>query len=615
MKTHPIRLISLLLVLACSIVSQAADVAKKQTFVIVHGATAGGWEWKKTGNFLADDGHEVHRATLTGLGERTHLNSPDVDLQTHINDVVNLILFEDLTDIVLTGHSYGGMVITGVMDRVPDRIKHVVFLDAAVPEDGMSIWDLFGSNGPQDPNRFKDGFMQVPWVTTDTKPPHNVKQSIKCFNQPVTYKNPAAKALNVTYVAFVPKDKSAEERAATDKSWQRAVARGWTIRTFPGGHVAQQEDPRGVATLIADSVSDRNKPVAAAPSGPRPAPFQSPEVHPDRKVTFRLQAKDASKVELSGQFLKGNQPMQKDGTGVWSITVGPVEPNLYPYNFVVDGVGVSDPSNTDVFPNERFKPSLVDIPGDQPSLHTVQNVPRGEMTYCSYESKTLNRTRPLIVYTPPGYRAGTDKYPVLYLVSGTTDTEETWFKAGRANVILDNLIAQKKAVPMIIVMPYGNMMSGTPMPSSPQAAEMYRIFNDELLGNVIPFVESNYRVLADRDKRAIAGFSRGGGQSLFTAFNNPDKFAWIGSYAAYLTPEVCEKYFQELVSQPDATNAKLKLLWLGVGKDDFLYQQAVTFNDYLKGKNLAHKTLVTEGGHTWMNARHYLAETLQLFFK
>jgi enterochelin esterase family protein len=612
MKTRPIRLLSLLFVLACTFASHAAEAAGKQTIVMVHGATAGGWEWKKTGNFLTEDGHEVYRATLTGLGERMHLNSPDVDLQTHINDVVNLILFEDLHDIVLTGHSYGGMVITGVMDRVPERIRHVVFLDAAVPDDGMSIWDLLGNNGKQDPNRFKDGFMQVSWVTPDTKPPHNVKQSIKCFNQPVSYKNPAAKALDVTYVAFVPKDKSAEERAKTDKSWQRAVARGWTIRTFPGGHVAQQENPRGVATLIGEAVSDKNKPVAAAT---RPAPISSPEIHPDRKVTFRLQAKDASKVELSGQFLKGNQLMQKDDSGVWSITVGPVEPNLYPYNFVVDGVGVCDPSNADTFPNERFKPSLVDIPSDGPSLHTVQNVPRGEVSYCSYESKTLDRTRPLIIYTPPGYRTGTDKLPVLYLVSGTTDTEETWFKAGRANVILDNLIAQKKAVPMIIVMPYGNMMSGTPMPSSPQAADMYKIFNDELLDNVIPYVEANYRVLPDRENRAIAGFSRGGGQSLFTAFNNPDKFAWIGSYAAYLTPEVCDKYFSAMVSQPDATNAKFKLLWLGVGKDDFLYQPAFNFMNYLTDKKLEHKTLVTEGGHTWMNARHYLAETLQLYFK
>lgn len=242
--------------------AQAAEPTQKYTFVIVHGATAGGWEWKRCGSFLTEDGHTVHRVTLTGLGERMHLNSTEVDLQTHINDVVNTILFEDLHDVVLTGHSYGGMVITGVMDRVPERIRHVVFLDAAVPDDGMSLWNLFGGDGPRDPSRFVDGFMQVPWVKPDAKPPHNVKQSIKCFNQPVSYRNPAAKALNVTYVAFVPKDKSAEERAKTDRSWQRAVARGWTIRTFPGGHVAQQEDPRGVATLIAESVNDRNQPTA-----------------------------------------------------------------------------------------------------------------------------------------------------------------------------------------------------------------------------------------------------------------------------------------------------------------------------------------------------------------
>ena len=262
MKSRLLHLAFLVLALAGSV--RAEDAKQKFTYVIVHGATAGGWEWKKTGKFLSDDGHEVYRATLTGLGERMHLNSPDIDLQTHINDVVNLILFEDLDDIVLTGHSYGGMVITGVMDRVPDRIRHVIFLDAAVPDDGMSIWDLFGGKGPQDPSRFADGFMQVSWVTPDTKPPHNVKQSIKCFNQPVSYKNPAAKALPVTYVAFVPKDKSAEERAKTDKSWQRAVSRCLTIRTFPGGHVAQQEDPRGVATLMEEAVGDKNKPTAAA---------------------------------------------------------------------------------------------------------------------------------------------------------------------------------------------------------------------------------------------------------------------------------------------------------------------------------------------------------------
>ena len=255
---RPLLLLAGLLLLAAFGV-RAAPVAEKQTFVLVHGATAGGWEWKRTGQFLTDDGHTVYRATLTGLGEREHLNSADIDLQTHIDDVVNLILFEDLHDVVLTGHSYGGMVITGVMDRIPERIRHVVFLDAAVPADGQSIWDLFGDRGPLPADRFRDGFMQVPWVTPDAKPPYSVKQSIKCFEQPVSYRNPAALALPVTYVAFVPEGQDAGQRAKTDRSWQNAQARGWTMRTFPGGHVAQQEDPRGVATLIEASVNDRNR--------------------------------------------------------------------------------------------------------------------------------------------------------------------------------------------------------------------------------------------------------------------------------------------------------------------------------------------------------------------
>jgi enterochelin esterase family protein len=355
--------------------------------------------------------------------------------------------------------------------------------------------------------------------------------------------------------------------------------------------------------------------VTAQAQSPRPPQIQSPVVHPDRRVTFNFKAPNAKKVELSAQFLKTNQPLAADTSGVWSITVGPVGPNLYPYNFVVDGVGIADPVNQELFPNERFKASLVDIPGDQPSLHSVQDVPHGEISYCFYVSKTLTRTRPLLVYTPPGYREGKKKYPVLYLVSGTTDTEETWFRAGRVNFILDNLIAQKKAVPMIVAMPYGNMMMGTPPPMSPQAAEMYQVFNEELFDGILPYVEANYRVSRDREKRAIAGFSRGGGQSLFAGVQNLDKFAWIGSYSAYLTPEVFDKYFTSAAADPKATNKKLKLLWLGVGKADFLYQQAAEFDNYLKGKNIEHHSLVTEGGHTWMNARHYLAETLQLYFK
>ena len=359
----------------------------------------------------------------------------------------------------------------------------------------------------------------------------------------------------------------------------------------------------------------QQRPGPDIPASLRPPAVESPVVHPDRTITFNFRAPSAQKVELSGQFLKGNQPMQKNEAGMWSLTVGPVEPDLYPYNFVVEGVGMADPLNQALFPNERFKPSLVEVPGDQPSLHSVRNVPHGAMSYCFYESRTLKRTRPLVIYTPPGYQSGREKYPVFYLVSGTTDTEETWFRAGRVNFILDNLIAQQKAVPMIVVMPYGNMLVAAPMPSAPEVAVMYQVFNDELTGNIIPYVESNYRVVPNRENRAIAGFSRGGGQSLFTGFNNLDKFAWIGSYSAYLTPEVCGKHFPGLTADTAVTNARLKLLWLGVGREDFLYKPAVEFDAFLKEKSITHTSLETGGGHTWMNARHYLAETLQLYFK
>ncbi|HEY4246233.1 MAG TPA: alpha/beta fold hydrolase [Lacunisphaera sp.] len=245
--------------------ARVAKAAEKYTYVIVHGATAGGWEWKKVGEFLTVDGNTVYRPTLTGLGERVHLSSPNIDLDTHINDVVNTILFEDLHNIVLVGHSYGGMVITGVMDRIPERIHHVVFLDAAVPDDGQSVWDLLGGQRPPN-SKIVDGMMTVPWVKPNAPFPHNTPQSIKTFEQKVSYKNPAALALPVTYVAFIPAGQSAEERAAKDKSWQHATARGWTIRTFPGHHVAHVENPRGVATLLEESVGDRNKPVAETPA-------------------------------------------------------------------------------------------------------------------------------------------------------------------------------------------------------------------------------------------------------------------------------------------------------------------------------------------------------------
>ncbi|MDH6304686.1 enterochelin esterase-like enzyme [Parabacteroides sp. PF5-5] len=354
--------------------------------------------------------------------------------------------------------------------------------------------------------------------------------------------------------------------------------------------------------------------ITQAQGNPWNNPVVSPEVSSDGNVTFSIQAPLAKAVELEGQFMAEKKALIKDEKGIWRITVKIEKPDIYPYSFFVDGVQVSDPSNILLFPNERFKASLLEMP-DAAALYTVNDVPHGRVTYCTYSSDVLGMNRPLLVYTPAGYEKENKSYPVLYLVSGTTDTEETWFKVGRVNTILDNLIASGKAEPMIVVMPYGYMMNGTPMPSSPSAADMYAVFAKELTGCIIPFVEANYRVKAEAESRAIAGFSRGGGQSLFTAFSHLDKFAWLASYSAHLTPQVMDTHFSEYMNNPSLLKQRLNLLWFGIGKDDFLYQDVVRNLNYFDEKKIQYKSLLTEGGHTWMNARTYLAETLQLFFK
>jgi enterochelin esterase-like enzyme len=355
----------------------------------------------------------------------------------------------------------------------------------------------------------------------------------------------------------------------------------------------------------------------AAGQPPRGPMVISPQVNPDNTIIFKYIAPKAKEVRLSAQFEKGPVPMIKDASGVWSIKVGPVKPDIYPYSFIADGVQVMDPGNVSFFPNERFKASLVDIPGDKPLIHSMQDVPHGTITYTSYKSKTLNGIdRPLVIYTPPGYEKNPDKkYPVLYLISGTTDTEETWYKVGRTNFILDNLIAQGKAVPMIIVMPYGNNFIEISGPASPDVIPMYKAYNNELINDIIPFTEKNFRIIADREHRAVAGFSRGGGQSLWAGLSNTDKFANICSFSAYLTTDAFEQNFPSFYSNPDQTNKQIKLFWLGVGNEDFLYKQAAEFMELLKSKKINARTLITTGGHTWMNARLFLASTAQLLFQ
>jgi enterochelin esterase family protein len=360
------------------------------------------------------------------------------------------------------------------------------------------------------------------------------------------------------------------------------------------------------------------------PTGPL---ANSPQVNPDKTVTFRFIAPTAKDVKVTGQFEKEPVAMTKDAKGMWTVTLGPVKPDIYSYNFVVDGVSVQDPGNELFFPNERFKGSLLDVPGVTPLIHARQDVPHGTVTYEYYPS-VEGTTGSLVVYTPPGYEKNTTKkYPVFYLISGTTDTEEAFFKVGRVNFILDNLIAQGKATPMIIVMPFGNVAAtiaaqkGGAKPTDPQGRESAdavsrsKQFEDDLIKNVIPYIEKNYRAVANSDNRAIGGFSRGGGQTLRAAFGNMDKFSYVCCYSAYLTQQEIESSYKPLVDSPDRTNKNYKLLWVSVGNEDFLYNQTVEFMNYLKAKKINYKSLVTTGGHTWMNVKTFVAESAPLLFK
>jgi enterochelin esterase family protein len=353
----------------------------------------------------------------------------------------------------------------------------------------------------------------------------------------------------------------------------------------------------------------------------------SPQVHVDKTVTFRYLAPRAIAVKLSGQFLKAPVEMVKDSIGIWSITVGPINPDIYPYSFNVDGVTVMDPANVAFFPNERFKASLVDVPGDKPIIHALWDVPHGSITYEYYPSLE-GSTGSVVVYTPPGYdKNSSARYPVFYLISGTTDTEETFFKVGQVNFILDNLIAEGKAKPMIVVMPYGNPMArmaeqrGEPKPADlisregDDAIRRAKLFEGDLINQVIPYIEKNYRTIADRNSRAIGGFSRGGGQTLRAGFGNMNTFAWICSYSAGLSAAEMESNYKHIGADAKKTNEQLRLLWVSVGSEDFLYNGNLEFMEYLKSKNVNYKSLITGGGHTWMNVKTYVAETAPLLFQ
>ena len=349
-------------------------------------------------------------------------------------------------------------------------------------------------------------------------------------------------------------------------------------------------------------------------------PVVSPEYNADGSVTFRVNAPNASKVELECQMFSGTRPMAKDENGAWSITVKPEVPDIYPYAFVIDGTKVADAANMFIFPNEGFKYSLADVRGPEPGIQDMQNVPHGKVSYRYYHSDNCGGIeRPMCVYTPAGYEPeGKEKLPVLYLIHGMTDTYETWFKVGHANIILDNLIAQGLTKRMIVVMPYANPYiemnaSGLDKPYNAMDTDL---ITAEILKEVIPFVESNYNVYKDADHRAIAGFSLGGRQALACGLGNTDKFHWVAAYApAIFGTEYEANFTNGTYNSIKDIKKNLKFLWLGTGSEDFLIQASQGLNKYLTVNKVKHTFYNPGGGHTWMNCRDYLELTAKQLFK
>ena len=350
-----------------------------------------------------------------------------------------------------------------------------------------------------------------------------------------------------------------------------------------------------------------------------PAGVNSPEYNADGSVTFRFQAADAKEVKLDCQMLAQAVPMYKGENGVWSITVTPGKPNIYPYCFLVDGMQVADPNNMFIFPNEGFKNSLVDVRGPVPSVQDVRDVPHGKVSYRYYHSTTCNIDRVMCVYTPAGYEPnGSERLPVLYLIHGMTDTYETWFKVGHVNNILDNLIADGKAKRMIVVMPYAN-----PYPEMIRQGKAERydsmgtdIVTNEIMKDVKPFIEANYKVKTSAADRAVAGFSLGGRQALACGLGNPKSFQYVCAMAPAIFGEEYKTNFSNGTYAPLADVKKnVKFLWLGTGTSDFLISASRGLDAYLTEQGVKHTFYTPDGGHTWMNCRDYLAQIAQKLFK
>jgi enterochelin esterase family protein len=344
----------------------------------------------------------------------------------------------------------------------------------------------------------------------------------------------------------------------------------------------------------------------------------SPEVHADRRVTFRLRAPNAKEVVLARETAAARLPMTKGDQGVWTVTTEALEPDLYGYSFVADGVSLIDPGNPLMKPNLLSTQSMVHVPGPATLPWEVNDVPHGAVHRHFYKSGIVGDHRDYYVYTPPGYDAKKRAYPTLYLLHGFSDDASGWTAVGRAHVILDNLIAQGKAKPMLVVMPLGYGAPEVVSRSGPglrdRGAWQRNVdkFRETVVNELIPQIEKTYNVSKNRQERAIAGLSMGGTESLVTGLNHLDRFAWIGAFSSGGLPE---DYAASFPAAEAKAAGQLRLLWITCGKDDRLIQSNHKFMDFLKSKGVKYTWTETAGAHTWPVWRRALADFTVLLFQ
>jgi enterochelin esterase family protein len=353
----------------------------------------------------------------------------------------------------------------------------------------------------------------------------------------------------------------------------------------------------------------------------------SPEVLPDKRVIFRVFSPKAEEVRLVGTDIPRNTqglPMSKGDSGIWEATVGPLDPGAYRYHFNVNGVAVIDPRSPAISESNNNVWSLVHIPGSD--VMDTRNVPHGAISAVTYHSTALQKVRRMHVYTPPGYELGTGTFPVFYLLHGAGDNDDSWTSVGRAGFILDNLIAAKKARPMIVVMPAGHTSRA---PGNAIGRTPTDEFVQDFVQDVVPYVETHYRVIADRAHRAIAGLSMGGNQTLHVAIPRLDRFAYVGVFSSGLlaaapagrgaapaagtpppAPALDEAWVQEHVAAIDAGAKKraLDLFWFATGSEDRLLPATKATVEMFKRRGFTPVFKESAGGHTWLNWRDYLTE-------